>query len=89
METEDLTCFICLDYLRLPIRITRCGHSFCGQCLISMSATKWLCPECRVEQNQAPAELARNYVLERTVEKFKESKKNICTTHDLKKKLRE
>ena len=88
MEAEDLTCSLCLDLFSSPVRITRCGHSFCGQCLTSMTATLWPCPECRVEQNQKPEDLARNYFLERTIEKFKDSRKKICTTHDLKKKLR-
>ena len=88
MEAKDLTCSVCLDLFSPPVRITRCGHSFCGWCLTSMTATVWSCPECRAEQNQAPADLARNYFLEQTVEKFKDSRNKICTTHDLKKKLR-
>ena len=88
MEAEDLTCSLCLEIFSPPVRITRCGHSFCDQCLTSMTATLWPCPECRAEQNQAPEDLTRNYFLEGLIEKFKDSRNKICMTHDLKKKLR-
>ena len=88
MEAEDLTCSVCLEIFSPPVRITRCGHSFCTQCLTSMTATLWPCPECRVEQNQAPEDLTRNYFLERTILKFMDSRDKICMTHGLKKKLR-
>ena len=53
-----------------------------------MTTETWPCPECRAEQNQMPRDLTRNFFLERTVEKFKDSRKYICTAHDLKKKFR-
>ena len=88
MDAEDLKCSLCLDFFTPPVRITRCGHNFCDECLTMMTTETWPCPECRAEQNQMARELTRNFFLERTVEKFKDSRKYICTAHDLKKKLR-
>ena len=48
----------------------------------------WNCPECRTEQSEKPERLARNFFLERTVERFKDEKKNQCATHKSPKKLR-
>ena len=33
MEEEDLKCSLCLDFFESPVRITTCGHDFCGKCL--------------------------------------------------------
>ena len=89
MEEEDHQCALCLDFFTGPVRMTNCGHNFCQQCLIGMVELPWMCPECRKEQHQQPEQLARNFYLEKIVEKFIESRKNICRTHNLQKKLRE
>ena len=74
--------------------MTNCGHNFCQECLSGMLADAdagedaWDCPECRTEQNQGPEHLARNFFLERTLEKFIETRKNLCAVHDSPKKLR-
>ena len=91
MQEEDLKCALCLDFFTAPVRITRCGHNFCQECLTRMipaGETIWNCPECRMEQNQAPEELARTFFLERTVEKFLSARKTICVTHGSQQKLR-
>ena len=49
---------------------------------------EWICPECRTEQNQGPEHLNRNFFLERTLEKFMETRKNLCSAHESPKKLR-
>ena len=85
---EEFKCPLCLDLFKKPIRMTPCGHTFCHECLTRMGAIPWNCPECRNEIQQRPENLARNFVLERTVEKFIASRKNICTTHNLPKELR-
>merc|ERR1711953_369110 len=87
MDEEDLKCSLCLEIFTLPVKLTRCGHSFCGQCLAGMAEATWPCPKCRTVQNQTPEQLPRNYGLDPIVEKFKSSRKTICSTHDLKKKL--
>ena len=84
MDEEDLKCSLCLEIFTLPVKLTRCGHSFCGQCLAGMAEATWPCPKCRTVQNQTPEQLPRNYGLEPIVEKFKSSRKTICATHDLK-----
>ena len=88
MDAEDLLCSLCLDFFTPPVCITRCGHSFCVQSLTRMPAPTWQCPECRTDQNERPAGLTRNFFLERTVEKFKDSRKDNCSVHNLRKKLR-
>ena len=88
MDAEDLTCSLCLEIFTAPVKITRCGHSFCGHCLAGITEAAWPCPKCRTVQNQTPEQLPRNFVLEPIAEKYKSSRKNICTTHDLQKKLR-
>ena len=73
MEEEDLKCSLCLDFFTAPIRITNCGHDYCQECLAIAAiagAAVWPCPECRAEQNQPPEQLAKNFRLERTVERF-------------------
>ena len=85
---EELKCPLCLDFFNSPVRMTPCGHNFCQNCLKVMTAVPWLCPVCKTEQQQTSEQLARNSFLEKTVEKFIESRKNICGTHGLPKKLR-
>ena len=85
---EELKCSLCLDFFKSPVRMTPCGHNYCQECLAGMAAIPWHCPECRMEQQERPEQLARNFFLERTVKHFVESRKNICGVHDLPKKLR-
>ena len=85
---EELKCPLCLDFFKSPVRITNCGHNYCQGCLEVMTTVPWLCPECRTEQQQTPEQLARNFFLEKTVENFIASRKNICASHGLPKKLR-
>ena len=85
---EELKCPLCLDFFKSPVRITPCGHSYCQNCLKIMTTVPWPCPECRTEQQQLPEQLARNFFLEKIVENFIASRKNICATHEVPKKLR-
>ena len=85
---EELKCPVCLDFFTPPVRMTNCGHNYCHQCLTMFTATPWHCPECRTEQAERPEHLARNFFLERSLENFTESRRNICATHNLPKRLR-
>lgn len=88
---DEAKCSVCQDFFTAPIRIAKCGHSFCQNCLTQVIATgrsNGLCPECRQEQNLTPEQLPRNYALEQIVEKFKSLKKTICATHNSQKKFR-
>ena len=70
-----MSCYqiIFLDLFESPIRVTQCGHVFCEKCLLGISNGEqgWHCPECRNFHNCAINTLARNYHLEKLVEKFK------------------
>ena len=74
--------------------MTNCGHNFCQECLSGMlpaaddDEDEWNCPECRTEQNQGLEQLARNFFLERTVEKYIASRKNLCAAHESPQKFR-
>jgi len=61
-----------------PIRTTLCGHNFCGACLINLSQGQpnWKCPECR-RLHECPVEFyARNYLIEKLVEKINANNSN-------------
>ena len=85
---EELKCPLCLDFFTPPVRMTTCSHNYCQQCITMMNDIPWLCPECRTEQHQRPEELTRNRFLERTLENFINSRRDICAVHDMPKRLR-
>ena len=99
MEEADLKCALCLDLFTAPVLITKCGHNFCSKCLnanLESSAAdsdadsddeSWSCPECRTTFDVQIEDLARNFFVERTLEKFQISRQNICGAHNLQKKL--
>ena len=89
---EQSTCPICWNVFKPPIRMTKCGHSFCQNCLKEIVAARGAngrCPECGQFENLTPENLSRNYALEKVVKTFKPLDKNICSIHNSQKKLRE
>ena len=88
MDAEELNCLLCLEIFTAPVKMTSCGHSFCGKCLSGMTDATWPCPKCRAVQNETSEQLPRNYNLESIIEMFKFSRQSICETHVLKNKLR-
>ena len=85
---EELKCPLCLDFFTPPVRITTCGHNYCQECLRMFTQIPWRCPVDQIEQHQRLENLARNFFLERSLENFMESRRNICATHNLPKRLR-
>ena len=85
---EELKCPICLDFFTPPVRITTCGHNYCQECLRMFTQIPWRCPVDQIEQHQRLENLARNFFLERSLENFMESRRNICASHNLPKRLR-
>lgn len=62
-----------LDTFKSPILITKCGHSFCKECLLIAcpGPTGWLCPQCRLAHDYPASELTRNFVAEQMMEFIK------------------
>ena len=104
MEEEDLKCALCLDIFTAPVLITKCGHNFCSKCLNANfeasaadsdadsddenQSTVWSCPECRTTFYGQIEDLARNFFVERAIDKYRTSRTYICGAHNLQKKLR-
>ncbi|CAK8671598.1 uncharacterized protein LOC143465471 [Clavelina lepadiformis] len=83
---DDVSCPICLDTLRKPIRILSCGHNFCHICLVEYSRTSTTspsCPTCRkvihMDSNSVES-FPRNWTVESMVERLSISKKEQPTT---------
>ena len=58
------------DIFNPPVRLTRCGHNFCHQCIseIARVGQEWNCPECRTVIRSPADQLYRNRIVERIVE---------------------
>ena len=59
--TKTCECSVCVQTFTDP-HMTKCGHSFCKECITEVINRQHLCPECR-----APAqleELIKNFQLE-------------------------
>ncbi|CAK8671599.1 uncharacterized protein LOC143465498 [Clavelina lepadiformis] len=83
---DDVSCPICLDTLRKPIRILTCGHNFCQVCLVEYSRTSTTspsCPTCRkvihVDSNSVES-FPRNWTVENMIERLSISNKEQPTT---------
>jgi len=60
MLDDCTSCPVCLDEMRDPV-ITRCGHTFCRQCILASIQRGFGCPNCR--KACAPHHLVRNSVI--------------------------
>ncbi|CAK8671594.1 uncharacterized protein LOC143465409 [Clavelina lepadiformis] len=90
MSTGDsynvVSCPICLDTLRKPIRILSCGHNFCHICLVEYSRTSTTslsCPTCRqvihMDSNSVEC-FPRNWTVENMIERLSISNQEQPTT---------
>jgi hypothetical protein len=61
VRATDLQCPICLEPFRDPF-VTRCGHTYCYQCIQQQLKTKNSCPKCRnwlIEEQAYPNKFAQ------------------------------
>ncbi|KAM7327150.1 hypothetical protein ACRRTK_013517 [Alexandromys fortis] len=86
---EELTCFICMNYLTDPVTIS-CGHSFCRACLhlsLKEGEVSVQCPMCREPSQQK--DFRTDFVLKKLVSiarqanlmKYLSSEGHKCVTH--------
>ncbi|CAK8671600.1 uncharacterized protein LOC143465235 isoform X1 [Clavelina lepadiformis] len=83
---DEVSCPICLDTLRKPVRILSCGHNLCHVCLVEYSRTSTTslsCPTCRkvihVDSNSVES-FPRNWTVESMIERLSISNKEQPTT---------
>uniref|UniRef100_A0A8C5H9G0 RING-type domain-containing protein n=1 Tax=Gouania willdenowi TaxID=441366 RepID=A0A8C5H9G0_GOUWI len=66
LQTETLSCSICLDLLKEPVTVP-CGHSYCRTCISSFwdgekEKNNYSCPQCRKKFTERP-DLVKNIML--------------------------
>ena len=73
VQTLNLDYQLSLDTFQPPICMTRCGHSFCQQCLLAACPEPigWPCPTCKHVHNHPATALPRNFFAEQIVESFR------------------
>lgn len=65
-KTSDFLCPICFDIIR-DAHITRCGHTFCHECIHKSITTFKRCPKCNVMLN--PDTIFPNHLLDELITK--------------------
>ncbi|CAI2369745.1 unnamed protein product [Moneuplotes crassus] len=69
---DQFECLVCMNHFRTP-HITKCGHSFCQDCIFECLNLKKQCPHCN--EGCQPEEVIRNYQLEDLLNQLNEAKK--------------
>lgn len=69
---ENFECLVCMNHFKSP-HITKCGHSFCEECIFECLNLKKLCPHCN-EPLQIN-EVFKNYQLEDLLKQLLDAKK--------------
>uniref|UniRef100_A0A452HZC4 RING-type domain-containing protein n=1 Tax=Gopherus agassizii TaxID=38772 RepID=A0A452HZC4_9SAUR len=60
---DELTCPVCLEYLRDPVMVSDCGHNFCRACVTKCweeSERSLCCPQCREPAPAGPGVCERH-----------------------------
>ncbi|CAK8671590.1 unnamed protein product [Clavelina lepadiformis] len=76
INQHDVSCPICLDTLKNPIRMLSCGHNLCHICLVEYSrnsSESLSCPTCRKVihlDSQGVENLPRNWMVENMIERL-------------------
>ncbi|CAK8671580.1 unnamed protein product [Clavelina lepadiformis] len=76
INQHDVSCPICLDTLKNPIRMLSCGHNLCHICLVEYSrnsSESLSCPICRKViqlDSQGVENLPRNWMVENMIERL-------------------
>ena len=63
---DQYTCFICQNIYKNPIKLSKCGHNMCNDCIInySSSQSQLNCPLCRVPYEKSDIILDQNLNME-------------------------
>lgn len=69
---QNFECLVCMNHFRSP-HITKCGHSFCEECIFECLNLKKQCPHCNKELQKH--EVFRNYQLEDLLRQLTDAKK--------------
>ena len=86
---EAFRCKICGEHFRSAVTIasTKCGHSFCSECIRSTFSQQLVttkrqrrCPQCNYEVQNENRELVKNFVLQEAVAAYKSCLPLICQT---------
>uniref|UniRef100_A0A8C5E353 RING-type domain-containing protein n=1 Tax=Gouania willdenowi TaxID=441366 RepID=A0A8C5E353_GOUWI len=79
LQTETLSCSICLDLLKEPVTVP-CGHSYCRTCISSFwdgekeKKNNYSCPQCMKKFTERP-DLMKNIMLAELVEEKKKNRR--------------
>lgn len=75
-KDNDFVCPICFNLLR-EAHITRCGHTFCFECISKCFETNSRCPKCNFDLENRSADIFPNFLLNELVSKHKSKMESI------------
>jgi len=73
-QDSELSCPICFEIISVA-HVTKCGHSFCQNCISKALESMHRCPKCNTPCNLAK-DVFPNFTLNQIIEKFKEESQN-------------
>ena len=69
-KDNDFVCPICFNLLK-EAHITRCGHTFCHECIMKCFETSSRCPKCNCDLENRQGDIFPNFLLNELVAKHK------------------